>query len=829
MMAVSQRALLCVLSFMGFAIVYMLRVNLSVALVAMAGQFSWDEQTQGLILGSFFWGYIVTQIPGGLLAERFGAKWVLGIGILWTAALTLLTPLAAHWGVAALICLRVLEGVGEGVTFPSLNAMLSQWAPPVERTTMAVFIISGSHMGTVIGLPLSGYLCSTDFLGGWPAVFYTFGASGIAWFIAWSILAHSSPAANPWISREELTYIQESLKHQVLRGFAAVPLKAMLTSGPVLSMIGMHMAYNWQFYTLLTCLPTFFADVLSIPLTEDGLVSALPYLVLWATSNLTALLADAARSRGWLGVTAIRKLSIALGAVGGAAGIALVGHLGCRRGPAIAVLTAAVGLSGFIVSGFGPNQLDLAPRFAGTLHGLSNTLATVPGMVAPVIVGGFTNHASVRSNWLKVFYLSAGIVLAGCLGYLAFGSAQVQPWASATAAEEQQRLLDGEEEWTDDDGGEDAFFIARAWCRRCRAAAANDAAFSVEAAFADADEAASFGFRSACGSSAPRVAEPLNRRRLLRRTAVSLSETGAGAALQQRLWRCRLSTVGDSLPELPTAAATPAARAAPQRANKSAPGAARQTGVPACWQPRLFGRRRRCPAARRFRTRTAGRRGKRHLLAPLDRPDGSVEVQRGAAASRRLQRQLHVGLAVVVDVVQLLVRRELGRAANQHGDGLARLPVSDSPVAPLDLHPGTGVKQVQIAEQVQPEVGIPLSSLVQAAFLAADGIPEHQAVVGGVIVGVAAEPLDHFAPVAPQMAGAAESVGHFVTVDVQVGVNHHRVGQVVQVAQLPGRQTAGVQAGLRRPPMVQLDRSEARLARRNGVGLGTGVGKRQLH
>uniref|UniRef100_A0A1I8I1D4 MFS domain-containing protein n=1 Tax=Macrostomum lignano TaxID=282301 RepID=A0A1I8I1D4_9PLAT len=147
-MAVSQRALLCVLSFMGFAIVYMLRVNLSVALVAMvnatgrispaslnqsgpsddevcppdsasndtsaarAGQFSWDEQTQGLILGSFFWGYIVTQIPGGLLAERFGAKWVLGIGILWTAALTLLTPLAAHWGVAALICLRVLEGVG---------------------------------------------------------------------------------------------------------------------------------------------------------------------------------------------------------------------------------------------------------------------------------------------------------------------------------------------------------------------------------------------------------------------------------------------------------------------------------------------------------------------------------------------------------------------------------------------------------------------------------------------------------------------------------------------------------------------------------------------
>lgn len=68
---------------------------------------------QGNILGSFFYGYLFTQVPGGRLAERFGGKWLFGLGVLCTAILTLLTPVAARWGVGALITVRVLEGLGE--------------------------------------------------------------------------------------------------------------------------------------------------------------------------------------------------------------------------------------------------------------------------------------------------------------------------------------------------------------------------------------------------------------------------------------------------------------------------------------------------------------------------------------------------------------------------------------------------------------------------------------------------------------------------------------------------------------------------------------------
>ena len=69
--------------------------------------------TLGIILGSFFYGYIFTQLPGGWLAGRVGGKQLFGLGVFCTAVLTLLTPLAANQSLYALIGLRVLEGLGE--------------------------------------------------------------------------------------------------------------------------------------------------------------------------------------------------------------------------------------------------------------------------------------------------------------------------------------------------------------------------------------------------------------------------------------------------------------------------------------------------------------------------------------------------------------------------------------------------------------------------------------------------------------------------------------------------------------------------------------------
>ena len=112
-----------------------MRVNLSVAIVYMVnntalndnknfteinssdnkdGPFSWDESQQGIILGMFFYGYVLTQVPGGRMAEIVGGKWLMGVGVLITAVFTLLTPLAAVTNIYLLYCLRIIMGLGEG-------------------------------------------------------------------------------------------------------------------------------------------------------------------------------------------------------------------------------------------------------------------------------------------------------------------------------------------------------------------------------------------------------------------------------------------------------------------------------------------------------------------------------------------------------------------------------------------------------------------------------------------------------------------------------------------------------------------------------------------
>lgn len=90
-----------------------------------SGVYAWDESTQGIILSSFYWGYVLTHLPGGMLSEKFGGKYSLGLGILSTSIFTLLTPLAVQIGDStALIIVRILMGLGEGVTFPALNTMV---------------------------------------------------------------------------------------------------------------------------------------------------------------------------------------------------------------------------------------------------------------------------------------------------------------------------------------------------------------------------------------------------------------------------------------------------------------------------------------------------------------------------------------------------------------------------------------------------------------------------------------------------------------------------------------------------------------------------------
>lgn len=254
------------LAFFGFFNVYALRVNLSVAIVAMTENrtithangpdtheqyFDWDSKDKGLVLSSFFYGYICTQFVGGYLGYRFGGNKIFALGIGTTALLTLLTPLAAKRSLNLLLAVRIVEGIFEGLTFPCMYDVWSKWAPPLERTRMAGFAIAGNYVGTVVAMPVSGILASTL---GWESVFYVFGAVGIVWFFLWTFIVERSPQNDQNISVEERDYIVASLGHEEdhLPKFSDAPWKAIWTSKPVWAIIVAHFCESWGFFTLVS-------------------------------------------------------------------------------------------------------------------------------------------------------------------------------------------------------------------------------------------------------------------------------------------------------------------------------------------------------------------------------------------------------------------------------------------------------------------------------------------------------------------------------------------------------------------------------------------------
>eukprot|EP00088_Acartia_fossae_P010328 TRINITY_DN15141_c0_g1_i3.p1 TRINITY_DN15141_c0_g1~~TRINITY_DN15141_c0_g1_i3.p1 ORF type:complete len:555 (+),score=53.77 TRINITY_DN15141_c0_g1_i3:130-1794(+) len=452
------RYVFCLMSFLGFVNVYAMRVNLSVAIVAMVnntaiatnvtynndtcpdleprprsnttqpsgdGPFDWNAEEQGLILGAFFYGYIVTQVPGGRMAEIWGGKWLYGTGVLVTSLFTLITPLAAYSGVGVFTAVRILEGLGEGVTFPAMHAMLSKWAPPNERSRLSSWVYSGASLGSVISMPASGYLCDTY---GWESVFYFFGVLGLIWFVAWAWIVTDSPQSHPTISRAEKEYISKCIGSGHSQEAPPVPWRHILTSVPMWALVFTHIAQNWGFYTLLTELPTYMKNILHFDIKDNAAISALPYLLSTILSFIASPVADYFIDHRIMKRSVTRKLFNSLGFCLPAVFLVLAGYSGCDVDSTIVFLALAGGTNSLHYSGLMSTHLDMSPNFAGTLLGITNGFANVMGFLAPAFTGYIINENEDLGHWRFVFFVASIVYFSGNMIYIGFGSTKEQPW-----------------------------------------------------------------------------------------------------------------------------------------------------------------------------------------------------------------------------------------------------------------------------------------------------------------------------------------------------------------------------------------------------------------
>ncbi|KAF8567431.1 hypothetical protein P879_06112 [Paragonimus westermani] len=436
------------------------------------GRYEWNGSQQSLILGAFFWGYIFMQIPGGLLTLRYGPKRLGAVCIAGSALADLCVPILAQYGYWCLIVLRVIQGLFQGAVMPIVGCLLGRWVPLDQRSRYAAFVYAGTQFGAAVGQAVAGELSQTravwnpmtqapNYVNHWPNVHHLFGTLGLLFSGWWYYLIFDWPDVHPRITQSEMDGLRRRYDPTVFgcsRSLerassdttkradnsirctphskrcppflcdARVPWRPIFHSPPVWSVLMCHVAYNWCWYTLITCMPMYMGRVLGFDIASSGWLSSIPYVVQVLIAQVVARVSDLLIASRTASVTQVRRVNnlIALGGAG--LGLVCVGLAGCRQAEAVMLLLLSVGVLGFASAGYQSNLVDLSPPLAANIVSITNTVATLPGIFGPLLVGHVTKYSSSVSQWMIVFSVSAVLAWFAAIFNLCFTSGLVQPW-----------------------------------------------------------------------------------------------------------------------------------------------------------------------------------------------------------------------------------------------------------------------------------------------------------------------------------------------------------------------------------------------------------------
>ena len=410
------------------------RVIMSIAGLPMSKMNGWDVKVLGLIQSSFLFGYALTPIFGGVLADKIGgARVLLGGLLIWSLA-TMATPLAATTKSIPFLCLcRVVMGLGEGVALPCMNNVASRWVPKFERSRAVSICMGGFQSGSMIGLLVAPLLMSKFGIAG---PFYVFGTIGVAWAAVWNVCATSYPRVNERVGKVELKFIEDGgaiVDSSNSRGGEVTvvaekkktPWKMLLSHPATWACVVANFVNNFGFFILLAWMPKYFNDVVKLNLATSSWFSALPWATMAVSGVFAGILADRMLSEWKVSTATTRKFIQSVGFLGPALCLLILGLKGFAITPgfALTTLTVAVGCTAFSQSGFLVNFAEIGPKYASTIHGVANTAGSIAGMVGTYVVGWILSH-SVESGWTNVMYMTSAVYVVGALVWLTFMSGE---------------------------------------------------------------------------------------------------------------------------------------------------------------------------------------------------------------------------------------------------------------------------------------------------------------------------------------------------------------------------------------------------------------------
>ena len=386
---------------------YVDRVLISLAAVDMQKELGWSDTGKGLIFSAFFIGYFAMQIGSGILSRIHGGRNVLLIAVLLWSLFTMLTPPAAYASFTILIFTRFMLGFGEGAAYPAAYNLVYGWMKEGEISRAISLTTAASTVGTVFAFLVVGKLIG---LYGWQWVFYFFGSLGAVWAVFWIRYIPARPG----------TGVPENKEHGNGKNAALnIPWKIIFTSAPSLALFYIAACFWGVIFPLASWLPSYYVDTFQVSLTQAGIYSVLPWLVVSVCTILAGILADRLLERG------TAKIRVRKGFIGVSTGGAAISLLFLMNSPSLVLSIFLVSLLfafiGLIVPGFAPNAADILPSHGEVLYGFLAATGSLSGAIVTALIGILLDRTG---NYESVFLLMAALSFSGLLVFQLFGKAE---------------------------------------------------------------------------------------------------------------------------------------------------------------------------------------------------------------------------------------------------------------------------------------------------------------------------------------------------------------------------------------------------------------------
>lgn len=369
------------------------RATLSIASTPISQQYQLDPVAMGYVFSAFGWAYVLGQLPGGWLLDRFGSKRIYGLSLLTWSLFTFLQGFLGYFNaivvLVGLFALRFLLGLAEAPSFPANGRIVAAWFPAAERGTASALFNSAQYFAVVIFSPIMGWIVHTW---GWEHIFWFMGGLGFILTAAWFRWVHS-PHQHPRINQAEFTHIQSGgglvhLDGTTPQATAAKPqwsqVGLLLRRRMLLGIYLGQYCITTLTYFFLTWFPVYLIKDRGMSILKAGAIASLPALCGFFGGVLGGIISDFLLRKG-CSLTVARKVPIVTGML-----------LSCSMVLCVSVeseIVVVVLMSlAFFGKGFGALGWavvsDTSPKeIAGLSGALFNTFGNVAGITTPIIIG----------------------------------------------------------------------------------------------------------------------------------------------------------------------------------------------------------------------------------------------------------------------------------------------------------------------------------------------------------------------------------------------------------------------------------------------------------